>query len=118
MNCVEIKLENGKIVNIPGSEFKIKAELVLIAAGFLSPEPEGLIKELVDLGLELDNRGNVKAEFGDDEDAHITSIPKLFACGDMRRGQSLIVWAIAEGRKCAASVHRHLTELISEENLI
>ena len=118
MNCVEIKLENGKIVNIPGSEFKIKADLVLIAAGFLSPEPEGLIKELVDLGLELDNRGNVKAEFGDDEDAHITSIPKLFACGDMRRGQSLIVWAIAEGRKCAASVHRNLTELISEENLI
>jgi glutamate synthase (NADPH/NADH) small chain len=59
-------------------------------------------------GLELDSKGNVKASFGDFPDAHKTSISKVFSCGDMRRGQSLIVWAIAEGRKCAEVVHRNL----------
>ena len=109
--CNEIKFENGKITGIPGTEFELQADLVLIAAGFLHPEKSGLIEELVALGLELDNRGNVNAPFGDDVTAHITSLPKVFACGDMRRGQSLIVWAIAEGRKCAAAVHRVLTEV-------
>ena len=69
-----------------------------------------MIKELQGSGLELDKRGNVKADFGDEENAHVTSVPKVYACGDMRRGQSLIVWAIAEGRKCAASVHKTLME--------
>ena len=68
------------------------------------------------MGLELDNRGNVKAEFGSSDDAHQTSLKKVFACGDMRRGQSLIVGAIAEGRKCAASVHKVLmAEIESNE---
>ena len=62
------------------------------------------------MGMELDNRGNVKAEFGLDENAHSTSLAKVFTCGDMRRGQSLIVWAIAEGRKCAVAVHKTLMQ--------
>ena len=115
--CNQIKFENGKIADVPGTEFEIQAELVLIAAGFLHPEKNGLIDELVKLGLELDTRGNVKAEFGDDDNAHATSLNKVFACGDMRRGQSLVVWAIAEGRKCAASVHKALTEVQVEETV-
>ncbi|MFZ0453800.1 MAG: glutamate synthase subunit beta [Ignavibacteriaceae bacterium] len=108
LKCNEVKFENNKFVDIPGTEFEIPAELVLIAAGFVHPVHEGLINELKVMGLELDNRGNVKAEFGNYYNAHQTSLKKVFACGDMRRGQSLIVWAIAEGRKCAASVHNEL----------
>jgi glutamate synthase (NADPH/NADH) small chain len=114
--CTKIKFENGKIVDEPGTEFELKADLVLIAAGFVHPEKSGLIEELEKLGMQLDARGNVKADFGDEENAHATSLPKVFACGDMRRGQSLVVWAIAEGRKCAASVHKALTEILSEQN--
>ena len=62
------------------------------------------------MGMELDQKGNIKALFGDDEYAHVTTLNKVFACGDMRRGQSIVVWAIAEGRKCAAAVHKYLTE--------
>jgi glutamate synthase (NADPH/NADH) small chain len=126
--CTEVNFEEGKFVDVPGTEFELPAELVLIAAGFVHPEKNGLIDELVMLGMELDPRGNVKAEFGDDEDfrcnavgakwAHATSLSKVFACGDMRRGQSLVVWAIAEGRKCAAAVHRYLTEAHGEESSI
>jgi glutamate synthase (NADPH) small chain len=116
LNCVKIKFENGKIVDNPGTEFKLKAELVLIAAGFVHPLHEGMINELKEIGLELDNRGNIKAGFGDYENAHATNINKLYACGDMRRGQSLVVWAISEGRKCAAAVHNNLMqESIVEE---
>jgi glutamate synthase (NADPH/NADH) small chain len=110
LKCVEVTFENGKLEDVPGTEFELKADLVLIAAGFVHPVHEGMIKELQDSGLELDKRGNVKADFGDDENAHATSVPKVYACGDMRRGQSLVVWAIAEGRKCAASVHKVLME--------
>jgi glutamate synthase (NADPH) small chain len=113
--CNEVKFENGKLVDIPGSEFELKADLVLIAAGFLHPKKEGLISELISMGLELDNRGNVKAVYGDEEDAHVTNLPKVFACGDMRRGQSLIVWAIAEGRNCAESVHKYLLKKVAEK---
>ncbi|MDP3148212.1 MAG: glutamate synthase subunit beta [Ignavibacteria bacterium] len=123
--CTEVNFEDGKFIDVPGTEFELPAELVLIAAGFVHPEKKGLIDELVSLGMELDQRGNVKAEFGNDDDynysrdnirrAHSTSLEKVFACGDMRRGQSLVVWAIAEGRKCAASVHKYLTEVYSEE---
>ncbi|KAF0151063.1 MAG: glutamate synthase NADH/NADPH small subunit [Ignavibacteria bacterium] len=116
LNCVEVKNCNGKFENLSGTEFTLDADLVLIAAGFLQPEPSGLITELVELGLQLDARGNVKADFGDTEFAHQTSLSKVFACGDMRRGQSLIVWAIAEGRKCAEAVHKFLSELAVEEN--
>jgi len=122
--CTEVTFDEGKFVDVPNTEFELPAELVLIAAGFLHPEKKGLIDELVGLGLELDPRGNVKADFGSDDEysftsenlkiAHATSLKKVFACGDMRRGQSLVVWAIAEGRKCAASVHRYLTQISVE----
>jgi glutamate synthase (NADPH/NADH) small chain len=115
--CNEVKFENGKLIDIPGTDFELKANLVLIAAGFVHPLHDGLINELKDLGLELDQRGNVKADFGDSENAHATSVRKVFACGDMRRGQSLVVWAISEGRKCAAAVHNFLTSASGvEEN--
>ena len=106
--CNEVKFENGKLIDVLGTEFELKADLVLIAAGFLHPVHDGLINELKEAGLELDQRGNVKADFGDSENAHATSVKKVFACGDMRRGQSLVVWAISEGRKCAAAVHNFL----------
>ena len=124
--CTEVNFEDGKFIDVPKSQFELPAELVLIAAGFLHPEKKGLIDELVSLGMALDPRGNVKAEFGEDEDnhdnrvgskrAHETSLSKVFACGDMRRGQSLVVWAIAEGRKCGASVHKYLTEVTADES--
>ena len=118
LQCNEIKMENGKFVEIPGTEFEIKAELVLIAAGFVHPVHEGMINELSGIGLELDQRGNVKALYGEFEDAHATSLGKVFACGDMRRGQSLVVWAITEGRRCAAAVHNYLMqESAVEENI-
>ena len=79
----------------------MKADLVLLAMGFVSPVHEGMIKAL---GLELDPRGNVKA----DTVAYRSSNPKVFACGDMRRGQSLVVWAIREGRQAAHSVDKFL----------
>ena len=85
---------------IPDTEFEMDAELVLLAMGFVGPEKNGL---LTDLKLQLDQRGNVV------RDANwTTSAPKVFACGDMGRGQSLIVWAIAEGRSCAAAVDASL----------
>ncbi len=113
--CNEVKFENGKFVDVPDSVFEIKADLVLIAAGFLHPVKEGLLSELEQLGLKFDPRGNVKADFGDEENAHSTSVAKVFACGDMRRGQSLIVWAIAEGRKCAEAVNKMLQQSEDEK---
>ena len=85
---------------IPGSEFEIETELVLLALGFLHPEHEGM---LADLGVELDGRGNVKLDR-----SRMTSIPGIFAAGDMSRGQSLVVWAIAEGREAAHHMDKHL----------
>jgi glutamate synthase (NADPH/NADH) small chain len=84
---------------IPGSEFREPADLVLIAIGFSHPEHEGAVAEL---GVDLDARGNVKAP------VYETSEPGVFACGDARIGQSLVVTAIAEGRRCARVVDRHL----------
>lgn len=91
---------DNALKEVPGTEFEIDADLVILAMGFLHPEPGGLIKEL---GIELDGRGNVKTS-----SAYATSVKKVFACGDMRRGQSLVVWAIAEGRACARSVSNFL----------
>ena len=108
LHCIKVKMENGKIVDIPTSDFELPAELVLIAAGFVHPVKNGLISELVESGMELDARGNVNAKFGDEEDTFKTNLDKVYTCGDMRRGQSLVVWAISEGRKCAASVHKAL----------
>ncbi|MCG5053506.1 MAG: glutamate synthase subunit beta [Myxococcales bacterium] len=85
---------------VPGTERVIKADLVLLAMGFLGPEKPGLLTELA---VDLDERGNVLA--GED---YATSVPGVFSAGDMRRGQSLVVWAIAEGRQAARSVDKHL----------
>jgi glutamate synthase (NADPH/NADH) small chain len=86
---------------ISGSEFELKADLVLLAMGFVHPTTEGLINSL---GVALDERGNVKAT----EDDYKSSVEKIFVAGDMRRGQSLVVWAIREGRQCAHSIDQYL----------
>jgi glutamate synthase (NADPH/NADH) small chain len=98
LHCVEIDRE---MKPVPGSEFEVPADLVLLAMGFVHPVHEGMIGELK---LALDQRGNVRA----DTVAYQSSNPKVFACGDMRRGQSLVVWAIREGRQAAHAVDRHL----------
>jgi glutamate synthase (NADPH/NADH) small chain len=90
-----------KMVEIPGSEFELKADLVLFAMGFVGPQGAGLLAQL---GVERDARSNVKA----DTDHYRTSVPKVFAAGDMRRGQSLVVWAIREGRQAARAVDEFL----------
>ena len=97
----EVELIDGRFQKIEGTDFELPCELVLLAMGFVGPEREGLLD---DLGVGLDARGNVARDA-----AFMTSVPGVFACGDMGRGQSLIVWAIAEGRACAAGVDRHLT---------
>jgi glutamate synthase (NADPH) small chain len=86
---------------MPGTEFEIEADLVLLAMGFVHPVHEGMINSL---GVALDPRGNVQA----DQVAYRTSTPKVFAAGDMRRGQSLVVWAIREGRQCAHAIDKFL----------
>ena len=98
LHCVRV---DGKIKPIPGTEFEIAADLILLAMGFVHPVHEGMIKSL---GLELDQRGNVKA----DQLAYRSSNPKVFAAGDIRRGQSLVVWAIREGRQAAHAVDKFL----------
>ena len=97
LECVRVRWENGKMEEIPGSEFDLKADLVLLAMGFIGPRHGGMIEQS---GVELDGRGNVVD--------YRSSKPGLFACGDMRRGQSLVVWAIREGRQCARSVDEFL----------
>jgi glutamate synthase (NADPH/NADH) small chain len=106
LECVRVdwKLgEGGKmnLVEVPGSEFTLKADLVLLAMGFVGPRKTGLVEQS---GAALDERGNVKATTAD----YKTSQSKVFSCGDMRRGQSLVVWAIREGRQCAQSVDTFL----------
>jgi len=89
------------MTEVPGSEFLLKADLVLLAMGFVGPHKEGLLEQA---GVAQDARGNVAANTDD----YQTSAPKIFACGDMRRGQSLVVWAIREGRQCARGVDEYL----------
>ena len=89
---------------IEGSEFSLKADLALLAMGFVHPVHEGMIQEL---GVELDGQGNVAGNT-EGPKAYLTSIPGVFAAGDMRRGQSLVVWAIREGRQCARAVDEWL----------
>ncbi|WP_036258288.1 glutamate synthase subunit beta [Methylocapsa aurea] len=96
--CVRL---DDKLKEIPGSDFELKADLVLLAMGFVSPVQEGLLQSL---GVAFDARGNVAA----DQVNYATSVPKVFACGDMRRGQSLVVWAIREGRQAARAVDAFL----------
>ena len=90
-----------RMVKVEGGDFDLPADLVLLAMGFLHPEHEGM---LTDLGVDLDPRGNVLADTRD----YRTSVGDVFACGDMRRGQSLVVWAIREGRQAARAVDEHL----------
>jgi glutamate synthase (NADPH/NADH) small chain len=92
-----------KFEAIPGTEFTMDADLILIAMGFLGPVRPGMIEQL---GVQLDNRGNVATDPN-----YMSSVPGVFAAGDMRRGQSLVVWAISEGRKAAASVDAYLKSL-------
>jgi glutamate synthase (NADPH/NADH) small chain len=92
----EVNFVGGKFEKIDGSDFELECELVLLAMGFLGPERAGMLEHL---GVDLDQRGNVARDA-----TFMTSLPGVFACGDMGRGQSLIVWAIAEGRSCAAGV--------------
>jgi glutamate synthase (NADPH/NADH) small chain len=100
---VRLEWHDGKPVEVAGSEFELPADLVLLAMGFVSPPPS-LLEEF---GLERDARGNAKAPT-EGRGAYATSVPKLFAAGDMRRGQSLVVWAIREGRQCARTVDEFL----------
>src|SRR5215212_3834949 len=91
----------AQFVEVPGSETEIPCEVALLAMGFVHPQHEGLLNQLE---IELDERGNVKAS----EKNYHTNIPKIFTAGDMRRGQSLVVWAISEGRECAKKVDEYL----------
>ncbi|HRO01694.1 glutamate synthase subunit beta [Nitrobacter sp.] len=98
LHCVRV---DGRFQPIAGTEFALEADLVLLAMGFVHPVQEGLLKTL---GLDLDQRGNVRANTQDFQ----TSLPKVFSAGDMRRGQSLVVWAIREGRLCARAIDQML----------
>jgi glutamate synthase (NADPH/NADH) small chain len=99
---VDMVREGGRLEfkPTPGSEFRLEVELVLLAMGFLGPERPGMLN---DLGVKLTERGNVWRNA-----SWMTSVPGVFACGDMQRGQSLIVWAIAEGRSAARGVDLYL----------
>ncbi len=101
LTCTEVKFEAGKLMPVPGTEFDIEADLVLLAMGFVHPEKPGVVEQL---GVELDQRGNVKI----DEESFATSVPGVFAAGDCQRGQSLVVWGIADGRKAARGVDQFL----------
>jgi glutamate synthase (NADPH/NADH) small chain len=106
LECVRVEWSKGddgrmRMGEVAGSEFMLRADLVLLAMGFLGPRPGALLEQA---GVELDPRGNVKATMAD----YRSSTPKVFSCGDMRRGQSLVVWAIREGRQCARSVDEFL----------
>jgi glutamate synthase (NADPH/NADH) small chain len=106
LECVRVEWEKdaaGRMVmkEVAGSEFQLKADLVLLAMGFLGPRKQGMLEQS---GVSLDPRGNVKA----DTVNYRSSIDKVFACGDMRRGQSLVVWAIREGRQAARAADEFL----------
>ena len=91
---------DAKLNLVPGTEFSVEADLVLLAMGFTGPVKRGLIEQLA---VDLDARGNVATDGN-----HMSSVPGVFAAGDMRRGQSLVVWAIAEGRRAAAGIDGYL----------
>jgi len=106
LECVRVEWRKGAdgrmaMQEVAGSAFELRADLVLLAMGFVGPRKPGLVEQS---GVELDARGNVKA----DTSAYRTSVPRLFAAGDMRRGQSLVVWAIREGRQCARAIDETL----------
>ena len=100
IDCVRVEMKEGRFQPIAGSEFHVPADLVLLAMGFVHPVHEGMLTEL---GVKLDARGNVKVDAD-----FMSSEPGIFAAGDMQRGQSLVVWAIADGRKAAAGIDQYL----------
>jgi glutamate synthase (NADPH/NADH) small chain len=101
--AARVEWKDGKMQEVPGSEFDLKADLVLLAMGFVSP-----VSTIISaFGIDKDARGNAKATT-DGEGCYQTSDPQVFAAGDMRRGQSLVVWAIREGRQCARAVDEFL----------
>jgi glutamate synthase (NADPH/NADH) small chain len=100
VHCVRVNFEKGQFVKQAGTEFIVPADLVLLAMGFVSPEPKGLLSQL---GAELDKRGNLKIDHN-----AMTSVPGVFAAGDCQRGQSLVVWAISDGRRAASGIDRYL----------
>jgi glutamate synthase (NADPH/NADH) small chain len=109
INCIRVNWEKDvdgrwQMQEIAGSEFQLKADLVLLAMGFVHPVHAGMLSEL---GVQLDPRGNVQGSTEGDK-AYYTSIDKVFSAGDMRRGQSLVVWAIREGRQCARAIDEYL----------
>ncbi|MDE2595373.1 MAG: glutamate synthase subunit beta [Sphingomonadales bacterium] len=101
LECVRAEWAGGKLQEVAGSEFTLKADLILLAMGFVGPRKPGLLDQA---GVDLDARGNVAANVQD----YRTSDPQVWACGDMRRGQSLVVWAIREGRQAARAVDEAL----------
>ena len=101
LECVRVEWKDRQMHEVEGSEFTLPADLILLAMGFVGPRKRGLLERI---GVDLDGRGNVAANTDD----YATSEPNVFACGDMRRGQSLIVWAIREGRQCARAVDEAL----------
>jgi glutamate synthase (NADPH/NADH) small chain len=101
LECVRVEWVGGSMQEMAGSEFTIPADLILLAMGFVGPKKAGLLEQA---GVTLSPRGNVDA----DTESYATSEPGVFACGDMRRGQSLVVWAIREGRQAARSVDEAL----------
>ncbi len=101
LECVRVEWVDGRMQEVEGSTFTLKADLVLLAMGFVGPKKQGLLDQA---GVSLDPRGNVAANVSD----YRTSDPQIFACGDMRRGQSLVVWAIREGRQAARAVDEML----------
>ena len=103
LKCVRIEFKDGKFIEIAGSDFELEADAVFLAMGFVHP----LAQVLDAFGVEKDARGNAKATT-DGENCYHTSMKKVFAAGDMRRGQSLVVWAIREGRQCARAVDEFL----------
>jgi glutamate synthase (NADPH/NADH) small chain len=105
LKAVRVEWKDGRMSEVAGSEFELKADLVLLAMGFVAPVKQGLLDQLA---VELDLRNNVKATT-DGAGCYATSVAKVFAAGDMRRGQSLVVWAIREGRQCAREVDIFLT---------
>ena len=103
MKTVQVEFKDGKLVDVPGTEKVLKADLVLLAMGFVNP----VATVLEAFGVDKDARGNAKATT-DFTGGYATNVPKVFAAGDMRRGQSLVVWAIREGRQAARSVDEFL----------
>jgi glutamate synthase (NADPH/NADH) small chain len=101
LECVRVEWKDGKMQEIEGSTFTLQADLILLAMGFVGPRKAGMLDQSA---VELDARGNVKANVFE----YRTSDPKIWSCGDMRRGQSLVVWAIREGRQCARAVDEAL----------